>query len=287
MSVFSRGADKPTARDATTDTPEGNLELWTPPELTAICDEIAPSIREVVTIVTAVDWFTRLTGAGDPFSTPANRLRRSPLAAHVRDALTHTRYGGVRPGEVSYPAQVVEYEPARALSGAVIAGALVPGPARIVGTAARKWSEDHAADFESEAMTIVHEVVDDHQRAWAAFLHLAVIAEARAEVVRRDDAARREADARAMLECPLCRTVDRERHGEVSLRTLLPSWRNGGTDSPRIRSVRSCEACWREISDQHFAQLARERTADGSTRAEIAATYLAASRVADDETVAN
>lgn len=275
MNLFNRGADKPTARDATTDTLEKNLELWTPPQLTAIYDEIAPSIREAVTIVTAVDWFARLTGAEDPLSAPANRLRRSPLAAHVRDALTHTRYGGVRPGEVGYPAQVVEYEHARTLSGAAVSGVLVPGPGRIVGAAARKWSVEHAQEFESEAMSIVRDVVADHQRAWGAFLHLAVIAEARDEVERRDDAARREASMRAMLECPLCHTIDRERHGEVTHRTLLPSWRNGGGDNPRIQSVRSCEACWREISDQHFAQLARERTADGSTRAEIATAYLA------------
>lgn len=124
-------------------------------------------------------------------------------------------------------------------------------------------------------MRVVRDVVADPRRAWGAFLHLTVIAEARAETERRADASQREADMRRMLECPLCHTVDRERHGEVTHRTLLPSWKNGGGDNPRIRSVRSCEACWREISDQHFTELASERTANGSTRAEIATAYLA------------
>lgn len=277
MSLFGWAAGKATASapSVPTDTLESNLELWTPPELTTIYDELGPGIREAVTIMTAGDWFGRLTGSGDVLSTPETRLHRSPLAAHVREALTHTRYGGVRPGTVGYPAKVVDYEPARSLSGGTVAGVLVPGPDRVVGSAARKWSEDHADEFESEAMSVVRDVVDDHQRAWAAFLHLTVIAEARVEVERRAEASQREADMRRMLECPLCHTVDRERHGEVTHRTLLPSWKNGGGDNPRIRSVRSCEACWREISDQHFTELARERTANGSTRAEIATAYLA------------
>ncbi|KXZ61643.1 hypothetical protein Mlaev_00339 [Microbacterium laevaniformans] len=249
-------------------------ELWTPPHLTTIYDEVAAGVRERVTVATAVSWYADLSGGNNPLAgigqTRDAVARRGALADHLREAIAHLCYNGVRPGSVGYPTTVTPYVPPRTLDGE-LRGVLVPGEPELVGLAARKWSEDTAAEFEEAVMTAVRAVLDDHPRAWQAFLHLVTIREANAEIARRTEAAQLDEQFRAARECPVCASTDWDRHGEVTQRALLQSWRNGVPDNPRILAVRSCEACWHIMSDALHAQLANEHVGNGTqTRADAA-----------------
>jgi hypothetical protein len=72
-------------------------------------------VRERVTVATAVSWYADLSGGNNPLAgigqTRDAVARRGALADHLREAIAHLCYNGVRPGSVGYPTTVTPIPP--------------------------------------------------------------------------------------------------------------------------------------------------------------------------------
>lgn len=259
-----------TEPDATT----AHVELWTPAALAEAYGDVASSVREHTTPLTAPEWLRSLRGDDRMIlgRYPADPdPMRGPLAAHLRAAIADRDHGGVIPGSLPDPRNTRSY-----LYG-IRSGfekkhfaALEPTQVGPTQQEAAEYASSVAAvpAFEAEVQQTLEAVLSDTQRAWNAFLHLATLTEARREIERRADEVKRERQIDLHLRCPVCEN----RNGSIASREVEPDYKLRG-HSGGLR-IRSCIPCWHEAQAQQQERRAAEHLASGQTRAERIAEWL-------------
>lgn len=250
------------------------LERWTPDDLTAIYAEVAPSVTAQLAPHDVPGWFDELSGRADALASPIRSLEeivhKGTLAAHLRDALTATRYGGAMPGSVPAPARFVSAFTPVQLSNDSMSVHLLKlqpvnhgdDPERDAHIAEYQRSVALLPEFTALVADIALEVLADRERAWQAFLHLRALDAARREHERREAAAEHERQRLAAEQCPVCLAHDPRHIGSIAVRALLPAIeivREG------VAAIRSCAACWSIASAAHVQRLVGEPV-DGNKR---------------------
>lgn len=250
-----------------------HLESWTPPEVVAAYEDVAPSVRESLTPISAADWLRELRGDDRTFlglpTTPDPT--RGPLGAHVKAAIAARDFNGIVPGTLTNPRDKHSY------AYAVRPGRedktfqqLVP---QLVGPTigeVESYERITAARpaFEAEVESTVAEVLGDTERAWAAYLHLATIHEARIEMQRRaDELAQRRREDR-IHRCPICQQLN----GHIEARAIEPDY-NPRPHSSGVK-IRSCIPCWHEARARQQERRSAELVSTGQTRAALIAAWL-------------
>lgn len=276
MSIFTRA----TPAEPSAHREPQHLELWVPPELADVFADVEPRVAATVSPLTSPAWFDELTGANlldlavGAAASPAERaIRLSPIRGHVEVALAVTEYDGVVPGTVlptSFRVESVAVPYDR--GGGDVSSILHKWEQVVPSQEARERfqrSERDREPFRARVEQIVREVLSDHERAWAAYVHIKTLEAAAKERDARADRERRDRDRRAMLECPLCH----ELNGSIAVRPLVHDAR------PPARfvkgpHVRSCRECWREAATQYGVRRSLDTLEDGRTRAEHISDWL-------------
>lgn len=253
-----------------------HAELWLPSDLSDVYAELAPTVRQRLTPLDAeAGWFDALAGWTEfnRHKSLADVAGAGPLGLHLRAMLIATRYDGSEPGSVPPPPQIeMKMRPLRHASGEVSSmferlEQVLPGesPERDAQRAAHLKSVRARPEFLESARELALEVLADRQRAWAAHVHLAVIAEARRVLDVRTAAWEAEQARLAVQQCPECLESDPLTIGSIALRPLLPGAIHVYEGVP---SLRSCLACWNVASTLHVAQLGSKIMPTGRARRE-------------------
>lgn len=286
MSIFTKPTREAVSADPLIEE-AARPELWTPPGLAALYAELAPSVLEQQHPLDAAPaWYDDLAGrtafGSAPGAALADTVRRGTLAAHLREMLTATRYGGVQPGTVAAPAAAVAaYRPAQKPDGTESRWLqelkpVMPGDSAERDAARQLHRENHALvpEFVAAVQGIAIEVLSDRDRAWDAHVHIVTLDAARREHARRQQAEEAERQRLAVQQCPVCGESDPARIGPIAVRALVPGVAHVTEGVP---SLRSCAACWNVATAEHLDRLAGERVGPGrETRRQKVARHLAA-----------
>lgn len=256
---------KPTLDAPPVDASDNRPELWTPPHLAAIYAEVAPAARAALHPLAAQPgWYDDLAGRnslGSSSRAPlADTVMRGTLAAHLRDALTATQYGGATPGAVDPPPlQMTVYAPLQLSDGTQSRSVMQNQPAhREREEWMQRYKEDQARvpEFVGAVRDTAVEVLSDRERAWEVHVHLTTLDAARREHESQQRAAEAERARLARDQCPICEESDPLSIGPIALRALVPGINHIIEGTPALRS---CAVCWNIAAEEHLTKLATTR----------------------------